>query len=95
MSQVDADTEATELLEQALETEGDCSSEDGIDLSDESEAFDESDDSSDDPDFIPSTPPRLRGSPFFKLFSRKQRKNPTVRNPDSGTTLKNSRFNIF
>ena len=80
------DTEAYEILEGLLETEGDRSSEDGIDLSESDEAS-ESDDSEDDPDFTPCTPPRTRGSPFIKMFSRKRRLTALIRNPNSGSLI--------
>jgi len=84
LSECDHDTEAYELLESLLETEGDQSSEDGIDL-DESSEESASDDSDADPDFTPSTPPRTRGIPFFDIYSRRKRKMTMSRKPNSGS----------
>ena len=83
LSECDHDTEAYEILESLLETEGDCSSWDGIDL-DESSEESASDDSDADPDFTPSTPPRTRGTPFYNMYSRKKRKMALSRKPNSG-----------
>ena len=81
------DTEAYEILEDLLETKGDCSSEDGIDLS-ESDTASETDDSETDPDFTPTTPPRTRGRIFIQMYSRKNRRSASIRNSKSGSLNK-------
>ncbi|CBY19286.1 unnamed protein product [Oikopleura dioica] len=77
LSECDHDTEAYELLESLLETEGDQSSEDGIDL-DESSEESASDDSDADPDFTPSTPPRTRGVKRQLVFDDSPTQTSTV-----------------
>jgi len=80
------DSQAYEVLEALLETEGDCSSEDGIDLSESEESI-ASDDSEDDPDFSPESPPRTRGSPFIQMYSRKHRPMSSIQKSNPGSFI--------